>query len=256
MKSIFKKIAASSGPFKVTRKDFLLILLPSLIWGWLAVSRPTFLSAYCGKEPALCTRESINPADRLSLGIQVDGADHLSYTTQNSSGLVAFSVPLLWSASQAILGKVSPLALVSIWVTDLALLTEVTVLNGLSTEISHHFTHRPRPFVYDDPSGHGANPSHYVSFYSGHTSFSSAIITAGFLILLTRGAPLFLLILYGAIGEALIFSTGYLRIMAARHFLTDVICGIFFGAFVAFWVIKKHQNAQASVDQLENKYFR
>ena len=239
MKSIFKKIASFSGPLHFTAKDAALCTLPALVWLGLALSRPTFLNPYCGEEPALCSYESVNALDRISLGVQIPNADEFSYTTQYTAGAVAFAVPLIWSTSQAIIGKLTPFGLISVWITDLILLTEVTIWNGAATEVSHHFTHRPRPFVYVQPGVHGTNPSHYVSFYSGHTSFSAAIIVAGFFILLARKAPLFLLILYSALGEALIFSTGYLRIMAARHFLSDVICGIFFGAFVAFWVIKK-----------------
>jgi len=241
MKSIFRKLSTLSGPLLLTRRDIFLTLLPALLWALATYSRPTTLMPYCHTQPELCSPVQVNPIDRISLGVQNLTADAYSFTTQNTSGYIALAAPALWSLSQTLLGKLSPATLVATVFTDLILLIETTVWNGLTTEASHSLTHRPRPFVYEDPIGLGANPAHYVSFYSGHTSFSSAILTAAFLILFFRKAPLPLLLLFGSLSQILIFSTGYFRVMAARHFLSDVVCGALFGAITALIVITLHR---------------
>jgi membrane-associated phospholipid phosphatase len=61
------------------------------------------------------------------------------------------------------------------------------------------------------------------------------------LVLLGRGAPLWLLALTAFTGQALIFSTGLFRVLAGRHFVTDVIVGMLAGALVAFAVAYLHR---------------
>jgi membrane-associated phospholipid phosphatase len=67
-------------------------------------------------------------------------------------------------------------------------------------------------------------------------------MSAAFLILLFRGAPTLILLLAGALGQGLIFSTAYFRILAGRHFLTDVICGAIAGTSVALVVTWLHRS--------------
>ena len=249
MKSLFKKWSTLSSPLSLTRRDLFLTLLPALLWALATYSRPTTLIPYCHTQPELCSPSQVNPVDRISLGVQNLTADTYSFTTQNASGLVALATPVLWSTFQALLGKLSPATLIATVFTDLILLVETTAWNGLATEASHSLTHRPRPFVYENPIGLGANPAHYVSFYSGHTSFSSAILTAAFLILFLRKAPLPLLLILGSLSQILIFSTGYFRVMAARHFLSDVVCGALFGAITAFIVITLHRKKEPELTE-------
>jgi membrane-associated phospholipid phosphatase len=92
-----------------------------------------------------------------------------------------------------------------------------------------------------NPAHEGMNQAHYISFYSGHTSFSSAMNTAIFLILLAHRVPLWAMLLSFISMESLVFSTAYFRILAGRHFLTDVICGACAGALVAWTVVWYHR---------------
>lgn len=240
MKSLFTKLRTLSGPLLLTRRDLFLFIFPALLWALAASSRSTTLIPYCHSQPEVCTPAQVNPVDRISMGVQNLTADQFSFTTQYASGALAATTPLVWGISQALLGKLSPIAVIATTLTDVILLIEVTAWNGLATEASHSVTHRPRPFVYENPLELGANPAHYVSFYSGHTSFSSAILTAAFFILFFRRAPLPLLVVFGSLSQILIFSTGYFRVMAARHFFSDVVCGALFGAIAAFIVIYLH----------------
>jgi undecaprenyl-diphosphatase len=99
---------------------------------------------------------------------------------------------------------------------------------------------RPRPFVYLDPLQRGIDPAHYTSFYSGHTSFAAAMGVSVLILLWKRKVPLPFLAVLVVFIQVLVFSTGYFRIMAGRHFLTDVIVGGIAGAVTALCVLQVH----------------
>jgi membrane-associated phospholipid phosphatase len=90
---------------------------------------------------------------------------------------------------------------------------------------------RQRPFVRygNTPEGPGREPEadDNLSFYSGHTTFTFAVAAAAGTVSDLRGyrsAPW----VWGA-GMALAAATGYLRIAADRHYLTDVLVGAAIG---------------------------
>jgi membrane-associated phospholipid phosphatase len=107
-------------------------------------------------------------------------------------------------------------------------LLSVAAASGLTvalTESLKLISHRPRP----DNSGDN-------SFPSGHTSFASANAYSADHILQemdTRGAPRFLL---SAVPPALAAGTGWARVEAKKHYLTDVLAGAALGCFAAAFV--------------------
>ena len=72
------------------------------------------------------------------------------------------------------------------------------------------------------------------------------MMVAVFLILWMRGAPLLLLLLSALAAETLIITTAYFRILAGRHFLTDVIMGALAGTTVAWVVVSRHRSRRAA----------
>jgi membrane-associated phospholipid phosphatase len=240
MKSEVVKIR--SQPFQLKKSDFFLIVIPGLIWGAAIFMRQSVINPYCRNTPQMCSKESLLPMDQLSFKMEDPDADGYSYFTQNLSGALAVVVPATWSLSQLALGSVSPIGALGMVGVDLVLVLQAASWNGLFTEFSHLIVQRPRPFVYYDPSQRGIDPAHYTSFYSGHTSFTAAMTLIVFLILLVRGAPLFVLALAVVSGEVLVISTAYFRILAGRHFLTDVIIGALAGTAVAWVVISRHRS--------------
>lgn len=228
------------GPHSL-KFDLLITLVALLLWVAATYSRSWVIQPKCGSAPQTCSKESVLPFDRLSLGMENSSADEYSYFTQNFSGVLAVSVPTLWNLSQFALGRLTPSSAIATLGIDLLIILQTTSWNGLFTEISHLLAQRPRPFVYMDPATRGIDPAHYTSFYSGHTSFTAAVNFILFLILWARGAPLVLLVFYAATLEGLVFSTAYFRILAGRHFLTDVIFGAFAGSLVACVVYWKHR---------------
>jgi membrane-associated phospholipid phosphatase len=226
---------------RFARIQFLFTLLPALLWMGATYGRTILIRPQCPIATETCTKESVLPIDRLSIGMEDSQADFYSYATQNLSGVFAIVAPAAWTTALLLLGELSFFAALAIFGTDLLILVQTTFWNGLLTEISHLISQRPRPFVYLDPLTRGIDPAHYTSFYSGHTSFAAAASTSVFLILLARKAPRALLFVAAIIGQGLIFSTAYFRILAGRHFLTDVICGAIAGSTIAWLIVHFHR---------------
>jgi undecaprenyl-diphosphatase len=175
-------------------------------------------------------------------------ADGYSYQTQNFSGFWGITLPWGWTLFQTLsslgslrsFGVIRSLGILAANLgSDLVVYLQTISWNGLLTEISHIVSQRPRPFVFSNPTERGIDPAHYTSFYSGHTSFAAATGTCGFLLLMRAGAPLALLLLSFASTQALILSTAYFRILAGRHFLTDVLCGAIAGSITAYCLARR-----------------
>jgi membrane-associated phospholipid phosphatase len=227
---------------RFTKTDLLLTLLPALFWLGATHARPWVIRPSCSQAVQTCSKESVISVDRLSLGMEDSQADEFSYFTQNFSGFLALAVPAAWNLSLLTLGQVNAPAALTALGTDLVVVLQTTFWNGFLTETSHLISQRPRPFVYSNPAVRGTDPAHYTSFYSGHTSFTAAANTVLLILLFLRRAPLPILLIYGAVTQMLIFSTAYFRILAGRHFLTDVIFGAIAGSLIALIISYYHRS--------------
>jgi len=227
-------------PVKLIKRDLWLILIPGLLWLISVQSRSILITTSCLNITKPCQKQSVFFMDQLSLGINIDPADSYSFFTQNLSVLLALLIPLLWNLYRVLRSRGLNLRSAREMSADLAITIEAIFWNGFFTETSHWIAQRPRPFVYTDPLVLGADPAHYTSFYSGHTSVAGVSNTIVLLLLIARRAPTWLLLLDLGVGEFLIFSTGYFRIMSARHFLTDVLCGAVAGILTALLVFVSH----------------
>ena len=176
-------------------------------------------------------------------------ADEYSYMTQNLSGTLALTVPAIWNTTAFFLGRLSGVGALVATGADIVLVLQTAAWNGFLTESSHLISQRPRPFVYADPVNRGKDPAHYTSFYSGHTSFTAAATLITLLILLYRNAHWSFLVFSAMSFESLTLATGFFRVLAGRHFLTDVTCGAIAGCSVAFavWYFTR----QSSVEETE-----
>jgi membrane-associated phospholipid phosphatase len=228
-------------PPKLTWSDLLLTLLPAVFWLLAIYSRATLITPHCAQHPENCTTASLLSMDRPAVGLEVPGADALSFTTQGLSGVLAMGVPLLWHGGLLIARQISPLAAAIGAGTDLIIFAQTAVWNGLLTETSHLITQRGRPFVYTDPQ-RARDFANYTSFYSGHTSFAAASAIFLLLTLLGRGAPKWLLGFSAAMAYGLMSLTGLYRVLAGRHFPTDVLAGAIAGTLVASLIAYRHRS--------------
>jgi membrane-associated phospholipid phosphatase len=226
---------------KVTRKDIILTLLGGLLWLGLTALRPYVIETRCAKDPELCAPAGISAVDRYALGKNSGPAEDLSTDTQIFSGTWAYLVPLTLHVGRAILVG-SPLSAgLYLAAEDALLITEALVFNGSLNEVARLTVQRPRPYVYGDPLYYGANLQNYTSFYSGHTSFSSVMNNSLLFTMMSRAAPMWLLVLVGVGGQAVILLTAMTRILAGRHFFTDVFVGVLAGLMISLIVALTHR---------------
>lgn len=228
-------------PPKLTWADLLLTFLPAIFWLIAIYSRAVLITPHCAQHPESCTAASLLSMDRPAVGLEVPGADALSFTTQGLSGILAMGIPTVLHAGLLITRQVSPVAALVGIATDLVIFAQTAVWNGLFTEISHLVTQRGRPFVYSDPQ-RAQDFANYTSFYSGHTSFAAASAIFLLLTLLGRGAPKWLVGLAAVSAYGLMSLTGLYRVLAGRHFPTDVFAGALAGTAIAIWVAYRHKS--------------
>jgi membrane-associated phospholipid phosphatase len=227
----------------LSRVDLALTLVPALAWAGLVHARAHLITPHCITHPLQCMSANLFKMDQASLGLVFPLADSWSFQTQYAAAWMATLIPLLWTIVRKFREKLPAPEAGRIAAVDLLLFLQTTIWNGLLTEAIRITIQRPRPFVYLDPANLGNNPAHYTSFVSGHTSFAAAAGTALVLILLSRKAPFWLLALSGAIGALLTVFTGLFRVMAGRHFATDVIFAVFAGVLAAYCVARIHRPA-------------
>lgn len=193
----------------------LIALCGGIIWLCGVKSRDWIIDPVCQHSPSFCQSEHLLPVDRYFLGVQDPKSDRMSFDTQSAAGVLSTAVALF-----------SPLP-----VANLTYLVAVVLWNGAFTEWTRVITQRPRPFVYGHPVYHGELKAHYTSFVSGHTSFVGSAMLASFFILRKRkgskeGAKPWISS-YLALAILITIMTGLFRVLAGRHFPTDV-----FGAAV------------------------
>lgn len=233
-----------SAKFRITLKgsDIAWTLLPALFWLLAVYSRTIVITPRCAQHPETCAISSLPAMDQPALGLEAGNADGLSFTTQGFSGALALAIPPLWHLSTVLLKTATPTGALLAAGVDFVIFAQTAFVNGLLTETSHLVAQRPRPFVYADPQ-RGQDASNYTSFYSGHTSFSAASTTYLTLTLAGRGAPIWLVVSAGASAYALASLTGTYRILAGRHFPSDVLIGALMGVLVALFVAKRHRKS-------------
>jgi membrane-associated phospholipid phosphatase len=122
-------------------------------------------------------------------------------------------------------------------VKDAVLAGEATAIAVELDQLAKFAAGRQRPFAYALGPGerdHPADPDDDLSFFSGHTTLTFALAASVGTVATMRGyrwAPL-----TWTLGGTLAATTGYLRIAADRHWLTDVLTGAVVGTAVGILV--------------------
>jgi membrane-associated phospholipid phosphatase len=121
------------------------------------------------------------------------------------------------------------------WPADALVVLESAVLAANLNQLAKMTVGRQRPFVrYRIPDPRLVAVEDNMSFYSGHASLSFSLAVASGTVASMRGyryAPII-----WASGLTAATLTGYLRIAADRHYLTDVLTGAAIGSAFGFAV--------------------
>jgi membrane-associated phospholipid phosphatase len=186
------------------------------------------------KPPCPCDRTAVRGFDSFALGRRSSAAD-----TASNVAVTTFTVaPILLDALDVHLSGGSW----SSYGIDLVVMLEALTINGALNETMKLTVRRPRPLVYDPVAGSDdlTQPDSYLSFYSGHTSSTAAVTMAYATTFALRhpDSPALLWIYGGAaVGTA---TMGLLRVLAGKHFPTDVLAGAAVGSAVGLVVPRLH----------------
>lgn len=171
---------------------------------------PTQLIRETCAAPASCPMASVNGFDRFAVGMHSELADVTSDAT------VALSVAVPAIADALRLGLVPALR------EDLTILTETIAVNAALVTGVKYLVQRPLPVTYARRDNLPEQAQGYRSFYSGHTSTAVAALTAAAWTLRFRDGPsAWPWLVTGAVGA----SVAAERVLAGRHFPTDVLVG-------------------------------
>jgi len=114
------------------------------------------------------------------------------------------------------------------WFDDVAPVLEAAVTVSLVNQVTKFLVSRARPFVRFAPPGRTPELDDNLSFFSGHTSLAFSEAVAAGVVAHDRGYKLEPVI--WASGLTLAAATGYLRIAADKHYLSDVLVGAVVGS--------------------------
>ena len=200
---------------------------------------PTRLIRPACAAPGSCPASSINPFDRIAVDFHSKAADTASTVTVG----LAVAVPAI--ADGLRLGNVPAFH------EDLLVLAETVAVNAALVTGVKYLVQRPLPVTYARRDGLPAEAQGYRSFYSGHTSTAVAALTASAWTHHIRDGPsAWPWIVTAAVGA----SVGAERVLAGRHFPTDVLVGGAAGFAVGTaipWLHARRPSRRGVVGRLE-----
>lgn len=194
---------------------------------WVAPER----CLWCARAPD--GGSALNALDRDTRSALVWRSPHVAATLSDVAGLVV--APGLAYGGVAVAGGRDGAG--AAFPVDALVVLEASALAVAATQVVKVAAGRQRPFAHarDVAAAEGGRPAptptsrdENLSFLSGHTSLTMALATASGTVATMRGysgAPL-----VWATGVPFSLLTGYLRIGADRHYLTDVLAGAALGA--------------------------
>jgi len=120
---------------------------------------------------------------------------------------------------------------------DVLVVLEATAISGALTQVAKYSTRRERPWAHFDdvPPGETLDSAgSTLSFFSGHTSIAFAVVASSGAVASIRGDRSARWIWGTGFGVAA--ATGYFRVAADRHYLSDVLVGALVGTTVGLAV--------------------
>jgi membrane-associated phospholipid phosphatase len=180
-----------------------------------------------------CSVGAVNPFDRRVIGNSSDVAD---WTSTVTVGLAVAAPPI--ADSFLVRDR-------RVLVEDFTVFAQAIAVNSALVTFAKFTAQRPIPRVYSDPAL-ASNPSNYRSFYSGHTSLTFATLSVASVTANER---------YGLTWEPWAVTTvvggsvAVERVLAGRHFYSDVLVGAAAGLLVGTtvsWIHLRERDLRVS----------
>lgn len=203
------------------------------------IADPQLPPPSCG---LVCDSQTVNGLDRVSIGWN-------SKPARTASDLflgINLALPIVLDLIDVAASR-PPDALRG-YLQDLLILSEVFVVTSGLTSVFKYAVRRPRPFLYDSdmdafPSEARQDVDASLSFFSGHSSSAFAMATAGSYLFMLRHPQSKWVIPVWIVSEALAATTASLRVVAGKHFITDVLVGAAVGSAVGVLIPYLHRRA-------------
>jgi membrane-associated phospholipid phosphatase len=229
--------AASAGEDRLQvdlRTDLRVTLGLMLLTGTVEAFREQLapdLCRWCDRDAA--GNPSLNPMDDWArknlVWNDLELADSISdYTAYWITPAIAFGLEALIAEQNGALSN---------WPADALVVAESVMAAAALTALLKVTLARERPFVLDLPADHPFRDEpddFHLSFPSGHTSHAFAMVVSSGTVASLRGYRGARWIWIAGLPAAA--ATGYLRIAADQHYLTDVLAGAAIGSASGFLV--------------------
>lgn len=185
-------------------------------------------------------RGSVAPFDRWAIGFHSDALSNVS------SGLAwsEFALPAALVSWEILRGQ-RP------WhgaLTDAVILQEALMISGALSNYAKSFPIHSTPLTYDASVGmdEKRKPQNVSSFFSNHTSTAFTIATFTAFTYQSRHPESPLVPWVWGTGLSMAAGVGALRIMAGKHFPSDVLMGAAVGSLCGYFTPRLHLNSKRS----------
>jgi hypothetical protein len=227
---------AAAGPRSIYRIDPLLdgALIAA---GTVAAVIPYLFAKQLIHPHCPCDPRDVNWLDRGSIGDASKLADDLSDVTMVAA---VVAPPLLDALDLGVLDQGVRGELLE----DLVVYAETMAIDTAFVSVTKAAVQRPLPRVYAGEAGLINSPNGYRSFYSGHTTSTVAALSAGAMTWTLRHGDTawnrtWPWLVTGLVGS----SVAAERVLAGRHFVSDVLVGAATGAAIGILVPYLHARA-------------
>lgn len=153
---------------------------------------------------------------------------HDTRTASILSSGVAATVPALELSLLGATALSGPGGSTARFIDDTLPVAETVALSELGVQIVKFTVGRERPFIHFGPTGAIHKADDDVSFFSAHSTLVFGVVVSAGVIAHRRHEAVEPYV--WGVGMALAATTGYLRIAADKHYITDVLVGAAVGA--------------------------